>query len=166
VRIPPFNQYERFFAGFGIFIVGTVVGSAIFMAVYQYNFSLLSIQNQHMRTEMDNLISTNKNLTLKQSKAASTKIQSIKVLFEQKTEPNKLDEISENVLRKKILQDLQFLSGKPIATLKQDPLLYRNLIEGKTYHAIQERDYIISVRTLMVVETELTLSISAILARE
>jgi cell division protein FtsL len=166
MRVPPFSQYERFFASFGIFIVGTIVGSAIFMAVYQYNFSLLSIQNQHMRTEMDNLISTNKNLKLKENKATSTKIQSIKVLFEQKNEPNKLDEISENELRKKILQDLQFLNGKPIAGLKQDPLLYRNLIEGKTYHAIHERDYIISVRTLMVVETELTISINAILARK
>jgi hypothetical protein len=50
-----------------------------------------------------------------------------------------LDEISENELRKKIIQDLQFLNGKPVAQLKLDPLLYCNLIEGKTYHAIHER---------------------------
>jgi cell division protein FtsL len=165
VRVPPFNRYERFFAGFGLFIAGAIVGSAIFMVIYQYNFSLLSIQNQQMRTEMDNLIATNKNLNLKQKKAAQTNIQSIKVLFEQKNELNKLDEISENELRKKIIQDLQFLSGKPVAQLKLDPLLYRNLIEGKTYHAIHERDYIINVRTLMVVETELTVIINASLAR-
>jgi hypothetical protein len=164
MRVPPFSRYERFFAGFGIFIAGTIVGSAIFMVIYQYNFSLLSIQNQQMRTEIDNLI-TNKNLNLKQKNATQTKIQSIHVLFEQKNELKRLDEISENELRKKIIQDLQFLNGKPVAQLKLDPLLYRNLIEGKTYHAIQERDYIINVRTLMVVETELTVIINASLAR-
>ncbi|MDB5055920.1 MAG: hypothetical protein JWM44_3970 [Bacilli bacterium] len=165
MRIPPFERYEKTFVGLGIFIVGMIVGSAIFMAIYQNNFSLLSIQNQHMRTEIESLKTTNKNLSLKQNRVAPSAIRSIAVIFEAKNDAAKLDEISENELRKKIVQDLQFLNGKAIAKLKEDPLLYRNLIDGKTYHAIGERDYVVYVRTFMVIESNLILTVNPTLLR-
>jgi transcription initiation factor TFIIIB Brf1 subunit/transcription initiation factor TFIIB len=165
MRVPPFERYEKSLVGAGLFLVGLIVGCALFMTIYQRNFSLLSIQNQQMRTEIESLKTTNENLSFKQKKATQTVIHSIKVVFERKNEPAKLDEISENELRKKIAQDLQFLNGKAIARIKEDPLLYRNLIDGKTYHAIHERDYIVYVRTLLVVEAELTVTINVVSAR-
>jgi hypothetical protein len=165
MRIPPFERYEKTFVGLSIFIVGMIVGSAIFMAVYQNNFSLLWIQNQHMRTEIESLKTTNKNLNLKQNRIAPSAIHSITVIFEAKNDAAKLDEISENELRKKIIQDLQFLNGKAIAKLKEDPLLYRNLIDGKTYHAIGERDYVVYVRTFMVIESNMILTVNPTLLR-
>jgi hypothetical protein len=159
MRIPPFERFDKSFVGFGLFIVGLIVGSAIFMSIYQQNFSILSIQNQHMRTEIENLKRDNKTLNLKQKKNSDPAIRSIKVVFERKSELNALDELSENELRKKIIQDLQFLNGKAIAGVKEDPLLYRNLIDGKTYHAVRERDYTVYVRTLMVIDSEFIVTV-------
>jgi hypothetical protein len=160
MRVPQFEAYEKSFAGVGLFLVGLIVGCALFMSIYQSNFSLLSIQNQQMRIELGQLKETNRNLNLKDKKSTQPDIHSIKVIFERKTEASKLDEVSENELRQKITQDLQFLNGTAIRKIKDEPLLYRNLLEGKTYHEIRERDYIINVRTLIVVDDELTVTLN------
>jgi cell division protein FtsL len=166
MRIPPFERYEKSLVGAGLFLVGLIVGCALFMSIYQHNFSLLSIQNQQMRSEIEDLKDEIQNYTLKQKKATQTLIRSIKIIFERKNETIKLDEISENELRHRILQDLQFLNGKDIHRIKEDPLLYRNLLEGKTFHAIRERDYTVYVRTLIVVESELTVALQAVPVRK
>ncbi len=161
MRVPPFDHYEKWLAGVGLFIVGSIFGSALFMCLYQHNFSLLSIQNQHLRTEIDNLNMTNKNITDKQISDKKASIRTIKVVFEQKNEPKKLDELSENELRKKIVEDLKFLSGKAIVEIKDNPLLFRKLIDGKTYHNILERDYIIYVRSIILMQSELNVVVTA-----
>jgi hypothetical protein len=166
MRVPPFERYEKSLVGAGLFLVGLIVGCALFMSVYQRNFSLLSIQNQQMRSEIEDLKEENQNMTLTQKKASQPLIRSIKIIFERKNETTKLDDISENELRHKILQDLQFLNGKDSRRIKEDPLLYRNLLEGKTFHAIRERDYIVYVRTLIVVESELTVAIQVVPIRK
>jgi hypothetical protein len=166
MRVPPFERYEKSLVGAGLFLVGLIVGCALFMSIYQRNFSLLSIQNQQMRTEIKGLKDENRNFTLKQKNAAQSLIRSIKIIFEPKNETTKLDEISENELRQKIIQDLQFLNGKDSRRIKEDPLLYRNLLEGKTFHAIQERDYTVYVRTLIVVESELTVTLQVVPVRK
>jgi hypothetical protein len=165
MRVPPFERYEKSLVGAGLFLVGLIVGCALFMAIYQRNFSLLSIQNQQMRTEIEALKDENRNFTL-QKKASQPLIRSIKIIFERKHDSFKLDEISENELRHRITQDLQFLHGKDIRGIKDDPLLYRNLLEGKTFHAIRERDYTVYVRTLIVVESELTVALQVIPVRK
>jgi hypothetical protein len=166
MRIPPFERYEKSLVGAGLFLVGLIVGCALFMSIYQRNFSLLSIQNQQMRSEIEDLKDEIQNYTLKQKKATQPLIRSIKIIFERKNEAIKLDEISENELRHRIMQDLQFLNGKDIRRIKEDPLLYRNLLEGKTFHAIRERDYTVYVRTLIVVESELTIALQVVPIRK
>jgi hypothetical protein len=166
MRVPQFERYEKSLVGAGLFIVGLIVGCALFMIIYQNNFSLLSIQNEQMHTEITNLKEDNRRYNLKQKKSAQPILQSIKVAFERKTEASKLDEITENELRQKIIQDLQFLNGADIRKIKDEPLLYRNLLEGKTYHAIRERDYTVYVRTLIVVNDELTVTLNVVPIRK
>jgi hypothetical protein len=166
MRVPPFERYEKALAGAGLFLVGLIVGCALFMSIYQNNFSILSIQNQQMRTELKNLKEDIRLNNLKQKKSSQPLIHSIKVMFERKTEANKLDEVSENELREEITQDLQFLYGAEVRKIRDDPLLYRNLLDGKTYHAIQERDYTIYVRSIIVINDELTVTLNAALVRK
>jgi hypothetical protein len=166
MRVPQFERYEKTLVGAGLFLVGLIVGCALFMSIYQHNFSILSIQNQQMRIEIEDLEDTNRNLNLNHKKRDQPLIHSIKVAFEQKAEASKLDEVSENELRKKVTKDLQFLHGTDIRKIKEDPLLYRNLLEGKTYHAIRERDYTINVRTLMAIDDELTVILNVVAVRK
>jgi cell division protein FtsL len=166
MRVPPFERYEKTLAGAGLFLVGLIVGCALFMSIYQHNFSLLSTQNQQMHSEIKDLKDTNRNLILNHKKSNQPLIHSIKVAFERKAEANKLDEVSENELRQKITQDLQFLNGTDVRKIKQEPMLYRNLLEGKTYHAVHERDYIINVRTLIAIDDELTVILNAVVIRK
>lgn len=162
MRIPQFERYSNLLFGAGFFLVGLIVGCALFMSIYQANFSLLAIQNKQMRTEIGSLKESTRILNLKEKKSTNPDIHSIKVIFERRTETSKLDEISENELREKIIHDLQFLNGTDIRKIKAEPLLYRNLLEGKTYQAVQERDYTIYVRTLIVIDNELTVALVAI----
>jgi hypothetical protein len=166
MRVPPFERYEKALAGAGLFLVGLIVGCAVFMSIYQNNFSLLSIQNQQLRSELKSLKDDIRLNSLKQKKTNQHLIHSIKITFERKTEANKMDEVSENELREEIAQDLQFLYGSEVRKIKEDPLLYRNLLEGKTYHAIQERDYTIYVRSLIIIDDELTVTVNAALVRK
>ncbi|MEX2461703.1 MAG: hypothetical protein WD469_10495 [Paenibacillaceae bacterium] len=166
MRVPQFEPYEKSLVGAGFFLVGLIVGCALFMSIYQSNFSLLSIQNQQMRAELEHLKETNRNLNLKEKKSTQPDIHRIKVIFEQKPEASKLDEVSENELRQKITRDLQFLNGTAIRKVKDEPLLYRNLLEGKTYHEVRERDYIIHVRTLIVIDDELTVTLNVVTIRK
>jgi cell division protein FtsL len=166
MRVPQFERYEKTLIGAGLFLVGLIVGCALFMSIYQHNFSLLFLQNQQMHEEINNLKATNRDLNLNHKKADQPLIHSIKVAFEQKAEASKLDEVSENELRKKITKDLQFLYGTDIRKIKAEPLLYRNLLEGKTYHAIRERDYTINVRTLIAIDDELTFTINVVMIRK
>ncbi|QGQ97808.1 hypothetical protein EHS13_24415 [Paenibacillus psychroresistens] len=166
MRVPPFERYEKALAGAGIFLVGLIVGCALFMSIYQNNFSILSIQNQQLRSELKSLKDDIRLNGLKQKKSSHALIHSIKVTFERKPEANKMDEVSENKLREEITQDLQFLYGSEIRKIRDDPLLYRNLLEGKTYHAIQERDYTIYVRSLIIIDDELTITLSAAVVRK
>jgi hypothetical protein len=166
MRVPQFERYEKTLVGAGIFLVGLIVGCALFMSIYQNNFSILSIQNQQMHTELKQLKDDIRLNSLKQKKSGQAQIHSIKVTFERKTDANKLDEVSENELREEITQDLQFLYGSEVRKIRDDPLLYRNLLEGKTYHAIQERDYTINVRSLIVIDDELTVTVNAALVRK
>lgn len=162
MRVPQFERYKKLLFGTGFFLVGLIVGCALFMSIYQANFSLLAIQNKQLRTKIDGLEDSNRILNLKEKKSTNPDIHSIKVIFERRTETSKLDEISENELRQKITHDLQFLNGTDIRKVKAEPLLYRNLLEGKTYPAVQERDYTIYVRTLIVIDSELTVSLVAV----
>lgn len=162
MRVPPFERYNKLLFGTGLFLVGLIVGCALFLSIYQANFSLLAIQNKQMRTKIFGLENSNRILDQKDKKSTNPDIHSIKVIFEPRTDSSKLDEISENELRQKITQDLQFLNGTDIRKVKAEPLLYRNLLDGKTYHAVQESDYTVYVRTLIVIDNELTISLVAV----
>jgi hypothetical protein len=162
MRVPQFERYSRLLFGTGFFLVGLIVGCALFMSIYQANFSLISIQNKQMRTKIEGLENSNRILDQKDKKFTNPDIHSIKVIFERRSESSKLDEISENELRQKITHDLQFLNGTDIRKIKAEPLLYRNLLEGKTYQAVQERDYTIYVRTLIVIDNQFIVSLVAV----
>ncbi len=169
MRIPQFERYEKTLTGIGIFLVGLIVGCALFLSIYQHNFSLLSIRNIQMRSEIKDLKEDlADSITLNQNHKKSNKalIRNITITFERKTEANKLDEVSENELHQKITTDLQFLNGTEVSKIKADPLLYRNLLDGKTYHAIQERDYTIFVRAIIAVDDELTIILNVVAVRK
>lgn len=165
MRVPPFDRYGKSLVGAGLFLVGLIVGCALFMSIYQNNFSILSTQNQQLRSELKK-IREDQSLNSTHKKTKQPLIHSIKITFERKNDSNKLDEISENELRQEITRDLQFLNGKEIREIKEDPLLYRNLLDGKTYHAIRERDYTVYVRTLLALDEELSFILSVVAVRK
>ncbi|MFD0871888.1 MULTISPECIES: hypothetical protein [Paenibacillus] len=149
MRVPNFDRYRHWLARFGLFLAGVIIGAALFMGIYQQNFSLLASRNADLEQEIREL--RNEIETYSKNRKQAAYIGGIFVHLE---EGHTLDDLSKVELEKRVHEDLKVLSGKPVADFKKDPKLYMKLIE-KPYPGIYDKDYRVEVTTLMLVQSEL-----------
>lgn len=55
MRVPPIEIIGRWLRGIGLLISGAIIGAAVFMAIYQYNYNILVTENVGMRTKIKQL---------------------------------------------------------------------------------------------------------------
>ncbi|MDF2923013.1 MAG: hypothetical protein K0R57_1927 [Paenibacillaceae bacterium] len=159
MRVPSFERYAGWMAGLGIFISGMIVGAAVFLSVYQQHLSILhervgALTNQN-KTLSDNLESLNKYKTNQQY------IGKVDVIIE--LSPKEKDTVDINVLneiKRRVYDDIKQISGKPVSTVRDAPDIFTDLVDRKVYRNIFEKDYMIAVRRLMVIQSDYTLYIS------
>lgn len=159
MRVPPFERYVRFLSGLGLLLAGAVIGSALFMGIYQQNFSQLVLDNQklgqenaQLKREVDSL-NKNKN---RQSVVGKIVVNVAKVDGE--TDP--LDESIATEIKKRVYADLQVLIGQPLSAIAANPQLYQNLVDKKIYTGVHEKDYVASLKTMMISPSQLTVWIT------
>ena len=158
MRVPQFERFSGWFAGFGLFLAGMVAGSALYMSIHQHNFSILAIQNALLKTRLEEAENNIASLTKKRSLNAYVAMVKVS-LWENGTDP--LDELSADELKQKVKRDLQVAVGKPVASVKAAPDVFIRLVDGKVYHGIRDKDYLVRVRTIFVAQGELTVWIAA-----
>ncbi|WP_040952600.1 hypothetical protein [Gorillibacterium massiliense] len=157
MRIPQFDRYRGWLVGCGLFLAGTIVGSAVYMSVHQANFSLLAVQNTLLKSRLEEAEKNVASLTKTRSQNATIAIVKVQVA-EEGTE--KLDDLAANELKKKVLRDLQVAVGKPLSAVKAAPEVFIRLVDGKVYHQVREKDYLVRVRTVFAVQGELSVWIT------
>lgn len=159
MRVPQFENFTRLMAGFALFLAGAIIGSAMFMGIYQQNFSTLVLTNK-------NLQESNKQLTseiesLRKNKNRQNVVGKVSVQVENasgSTDP--LDVSIETEIKSRVYSDLKIVIGQPLSAIESNPKIYQNLIDRKIYSGIHEQSYIVRVNTLMISPAQLTVWIS------
>lgn len=159
MRVPPAEAYSGWLAGMGLFIAGMIVGAAVFLAVYQQNFSLLVQQHEKLKVEADKLRDAVD--TYQKNKNKQLYIGTIDVVVEPARADEKLDPAVASEIAKRVRADLKTIGGKPVSALREWPELPARLVDGHIYRSVYEKDYVISVRKMFVVQSDFILYIAA-----
>jgi hypothetical protein len=142
-------------SGIGLFICGGVIGSAVFMSIFQHNFSLLKMNNDRLAVENKRL--TQDNLALTKFKNRQSVISKVDVKLAVSGDGDAaLDKAVELGLLDRIRNDLQVVVGQPLSSVTANPQLYQKLIDRKVYYNIYEKDYIVYLKTMLLSPTQLT----------
>lgn len=159
MRVPSFERYSGWLSGFGIFVAGMIVGAAVFLSIYQEHLSILhervgALTNQN-KTLSDNLESLDK---FKKNQQYVGKIDVIVELSAR--EKDRVDVNVLNEIKSLVYDDIKQISGKPVSAVKEAPDIFTDLVDRKVYRNIFQKNYIVTVRRLVVVQTDLILYIS------
>lgn len=155
MRVPDFQRYTHWLAGLGLFLAGMIVGCAVFLSIYQQNFTILATRNAELENEIRELQSTVE--TSEKNKKRAAYIGGVFVEWEDRSN---LDDLTRIELEKRVHKELSVLSGKLIADIRKDPLLYLKLVE-KPYTSVYDKDYTVKVSALLIVQSELRVWIKA-----
>jgi hypothetical protein len=153
--VPPFERYRGLLSGFGLLICGGVIGSAVFMSIFQHNFSILKMNNDRLAVENKRL--TQDNLALTKFKNRQSVISKVDIhLAGYGNGTAALDKAVELALLDRIRSDLQVVVGQPLSAVTANPQLYQNLIDRKVYYNLYEKDYIVYLKTMLLSPSQLT----------
>ncbi|WP_058303369.1 hypothetical protein [Gorillibacterium timonense] len=158
MRVPPFERHPKLIVAFAIFCTGFICGCAVYMSLHQHHFNLLVVRNANLQSELDETredLRSQANLRSKQSTVAQ-----VKVLFDLQ-QSDDLDEWTQSALRKAVHQDLQTAVGSAASSIRLNPQVFLKLADGKLYSGIRGKEYRVRVQTLIVVQTELSVWITA-----
>ncbi|AIQ68044.1 hypothetical protein [Paenibacillus graminis] len=152
MRVPPFRQYRRFSQLSAIFVLGMVVGSIMYNAVFHMGYNVLWLNNQDLRVQIEQY---RKDIqTLKKYNNTSTVIREIKL----RTEDSKakegaaaLDPVTVKEIIRKMSTDLEPMRGRSMFDIDADGKLARLLLDGKIY-IVREKEYAVRIRTMLVME--------------
>jgi hypothetical protein len=158
LRVPPFERYSRMMAGFGLFLSGMIVGSAVYMSIYQHNFSLLYVKLHKYQEENAKLLQDKEDWNKNKNK--QTVINTVNVYVDNAPSEQRLTEDIQAEIEKDVKLDLKLVIGQKINNFKEARQLYEQLISQKTY-VVHEKKYQVQVKSILLIQTELSLWITA-----
>ncbi|WP_025690133.1 hypothetical protein [Paenibacillus zanthoxyli] len=152
MRVPPFQQFRRFSRISAIFVLGMIVGSVVYNAIFHLGFSTLWLDNQALRVQLEEY--ENDILTLKKYKNSSTVIKEIKIRTEDggsQKYANGLDPATVKDIVRKMGDDLAPMRGRSVFEIDGDSKMARLLLSGKVY-LVRDKEYAVRIRTMLVME--------------
>ncbi|OKP98359.1 hypothetical protein [Paenibacillus sp. P46E] len=152
MRVPPFQRYRRFSQISAVFVLGMVVGSIIYNAIFHMGYNVLWLNNQSLRVQIEQY---RKDIqTLKKYNNTSTVIREIKLRTEESTGKEgaaSLDPVTMKEIIRKMSTDLEPMRGRSMFDIDTDGKLARLLLDGKIY-IVREKEYAVRIRTMLVME--------------
>lgn len=152
LRVPPFHRFRQFSQISAIFVLGMVVGSVVYNAIFHMGYNILWLNNQALRVQNEQYQKDIK--TLKKYNNTSTVIREIKI----RAEENKIKESTgamDPVIVKEIISemgtDLEPMRGRSMFDIDTDGKLARLLLDDKIY-MVREKEYAVRIRTMLVME--------------
>jgi hypothetical protein len=158
LKVPPFDQFTGLLQSIGLIIVGTCIGSALFLSLYHHHLNTALILNKELQAENEKLLQDNS--TYKLSKNKQSRIIGLEVIVES-DESHPLDKLTEQELERRVRNDLNVVKGQKVSSFADSPHIYQKLISQKTYHNILDKDYTVDVRTMLLIQTELKVWVTA-----
>ncbi|NGM83068.1 hypothetical protein G5B47_11645 [Paenibacillus sp. 7124] len=152
MRVPPFQQFRRFSKVSAIFVLGMIVGSAVYNAIFHMGFNALWLDNQDLRVQVEQY--EKDILTLKKYKNSSTVIKEIKIRSESggsRETANGLDPATVKEIILKMSGDLAPMRGRSVFDIDEDSKMARLLLSGKVY-IVRDKEYAVRIRTMLVME--------------
>ncbi|MEC0228140.1 hypothetical protein [Paenibacillus alba] len=158
MRIPPFARYQRLLSSFGLVVSGAIIGSAIYMSIHQHTYNQLYVElhkyleeNRDLRDDIDSLNKT-------RNKQALINVVNVHLLPKSQTEI-----ISEDIQKEiegDVKSELKLVIGQKATFVRDSQPLYERLITQRTY-VLHDKKYIIEVKSIVLLQTELTVWITA-----
>lgn len=152
MRVPPFHRYRRFSQISAVFVLGMVAGSVLYNSIFHAGYNALWMDNLELRIEIEQYQKDIK--TLKKYNNSSTVIREIKLRTESTTdkEGNEApDTVTEKEIISKMTTDLAPMRGRSMFEIDTDGKLARLLLDGKIY-IVRDKEYAVSIRTMLVME--------------
>ncbi|GAB6926648.1 hypothetical protein JCM10914A_06310 [Paenibacillus sp. JCM 10914] len=157
MRVPPTDRFRPFYQIASIFVLGMVVGSIVYNAVYHESYNKLWETNQGQQLQ---IVQYKEDInTLKKYNNQQTVIKEIKIRHEQGAKDT-LDPLIVKELIRLMSDDLAALRGRDVFDIDTDSKLTRSLLSDKIYTA-RDKDYKIQIRTMLVMEGVLQIWMSA-----
>ena len=158
MRIPPFARYQRLLASLGLMVSGAIIGSAVYMSIHQHTYNQLYVQmhtyleeNRDLRSDIDNLNKTRNKQAL---------INVVNVYLLPKNQANLISEDIQKEIEGDVKSELKLIIGQKAAYVRDARALYERLITQKTY-TLHDKKYTIEVKSIALIQTELTVWITA-----
>lgn len=158
MRIPPFARYQRLLSSLGLMLSGAIIGSAVYMSIHQYNYTQLYVEmhkylqeNRDLRADIDNLNKTKNKQSL---------INVVNVHLISKNQEELISEDIQKEIESDIKSELKLVIGQKATYVKDAQPLYEKLITQKTY-ILHDKKYIVEVKSIVLIQTELTVWITA-----
>ncbi|WP_253735776.1 hypothetical protein [Paenibacillus sp. FJAT-26967] len=156
--MPDFNRFPRLLSGLGLFISGGIVGSAVFLSLYHHTYNVLVIDNLNLRKENSELQLDIESLNKFRNKQGLITHVTVH-LYNSVQHP--LESHVEKAIEDRVKRDLKIVEGQKVGEIRDSPQLYERLITNKTYYGVVDKDYIVNVKSMVLVQSELTVWITA-----
>ncbi|PZD94249.1 hypothetical protein DNH61_17690 [Paenibacillus sambharensis] len=162
MRVPPFARFRRFSSSAGLFILGMIVGAAVYNGILVAKFEALVTQNGDLEVKLEQYEQEIRKLN--RYKNQNSVIKTVHTHVErrrtEKTEQGSLDAATEAALRKIIKEDLSVFEGRSIYEIDSDARFARLLLDRKVY-TVLGNDYTVEIKTALVVDNTLTVWVTA-----
>lgn len=155
MRVPNLQGNPSFMQAIGLVISGIVIGCAIMTGIS--NRTVQELQYYIHELETDNKSLSDQVATFEKVKNRRNVIDRTAVRWD--SEQRDLGKAAHGELENRIAADLLKLVGRPVQPDMYD--IYRELVDGKVYYDVNEKDYRIRLTMLSVVGTEFVVYVRA-----
>ena len=154
MRVPSASWFSLYVRAFGLVIAGMVIGSAVFMVIYQHNFELLYLDNQRLAEENSDL---RKTLEPYVKDNRQSVVRQFKLHIYSDWGDKAPDEITTTDLRRKLQNDLESLRGRTFESAADSLLVARGIIHRKIYKLEDNQEFTIELQLVVLKGDTLTI---------
>jgi len=151
MRVPSFDRFHKFMQVTAFFVCGMIVGSAVYGSLKNNVVDRVLFDNRELREQVASL---EKELDFARQSNKENVIRSVKTIFlHEPDESGAIDILSEQELKKRLREDLEdIFIGRSIYMINTDSSIARKLLNTKVYGQIEDQDYDVTIRTMLVVD--------------
>jgi apolipoprotein N-acyltransferase len=149
MRVPSFERFQKFMQVTAFFICGVIVGSAVYSAMRVDIVDHVIQENIKLQDQLESI----KNDLKEANKVRKENvIRNIVTIIESPQGKPDLDILTETALKKALKKDLSVFLGRSIYDINSDSDLAHKLLNKKIYDHIEDKDYEVSTKTILVVD--------------
>ncbi|QMV40755.1 hypothetical protein [Cohnella cholangitidis] len=160
MRVPTFERFQRFMQVTAFFVCGMIVGSAVYNALKINVVNEVIQKNYELKDQLETIKT---DLELAQQVRKENVIRNIVTIFrnDQGNSEN-LDIMTEKELKRRLKEDLNIIFlGRNIYTINTDAEVARKLLNKKVYDHVEDQDYEVTIRTMLLVDGVLQVWVEA-----